>query len=80
MKEKKETNYSEENAQLEAKGMFQLLRDRFFQLPAWLVVSIIAIFFLILFCIVPFLFIDIFNQWCNLFPGFFNAMSPGICP
>lgn len=80
MKEKKETNSSEQNDLMETKSKFQLLRDRFFQLPAWLIVSILAIFFLILFCVIPFLFIDIFNQWCNLFPGFFNAMSPGICP
>jgi hypothetical protein len=50
------------------------------QLPAWMVVSIIAILFIILFCLIPFLLIDITNQWCNLFPGFFNSMSPGICP
>lgn len=80
MKEKKETNSSEQNDLLETKSKFQLLQDRFFQLPVWLIVSIMAIFFLILFCLIPFLFIDIFNQWCNLFPGFFNSMSPGICP
>ncbi len=80
MKERKDSDLSAEKSRLEVKSRIQLLRNGFFQLPAWLIVSIIAIFFLLLFCIIPFLFIDIFNQWCNLFPGFFNAMSPGICP
>lgn len=49
------------------------------KLPTWAVVLIIALGFLILFCIIPWFFIEITNQWCNLFSGFFNAISPGIC-
>ncbi len=49
------------------------------KLPTWAVILVIALGFLILFCIIPLLFIEITNQWCNLFSGFFNAISPGTC-
>lgn len=49
------------------------------KLPTWAVVILIALGFIILFCIIPLFFIEISNQWCNLFSGFFNAISPGIC-
>ena len=50
------------------------------KLPTWAVVILIALGFIILFCIIPLFFIEISNQWCNLFFGFFNAISPGACP
>jgi predicted component of type VI protein secretion system len=49
------------------------------KLPTWVVVLLIALGFIILFCIIPLFFIEITNQWCNLFSGFFNAISPGTC-
>jgi len=55
--------------------------DKFFStLPTWALVLFIAIGFFILFCLIPFVVIEVTNQWCNLFSGFFNAISPGICP
>jgi hypothetical protein len=80
MSERKDSNIVFENVCQKAKSRFQIIQDRLLTLPSWLIVSIIAIFLLLIFCIVPFLLIDIFNQWCKLLPGFFNAMSPGICP
>jgi hypothetical protein len=48
-------------------------------LPPWIVVTIIALIFLIMLCLIPLLIIEVSNQWCNLFSGFFNAITPGIC-
>lgn len=60
------------------------LKKNFFQdfskLPTWAIVLLIALGFIILFCFIPLIFIEITNQWCNLFSGFFNAISPGVCP
>jgi pSer/pThr/pTyr-binding forkhead associated (FHA) protein len=50
------------------------------KLPTWATVLLIALGFIILFCIIPLIFVEITNQWCNLFSGFFNAFSPGVCP
>jgi hypothetical protein len=57
------------------KGIFK----RITSLPPWIVVTIIALIFLIMLCLFPLLIIEVSNQWCNLFSGFFNAISPGIC-
>jgi hypothetical protein len=48
-------------------------------LPSWILVTIIALIFLIMLCLIPLLIIEVSNQWCNLFSGFFNAITPGIC-
>jgi pSer/pThr/pTyr-binding forkhead associated (FHA) protein len=56
------------------------LTERLSKLPTWAVVLLIALGFIVLFCIIPAILIEATNQWCNLFSGFFNAMSPGICP
>ena len=48
--------------------------------PTWLVVLISALVFIVIFCVVPLIVIEVTNQWCNLFAGFFNSMSPGVCP
>ena len=50
------------------------------KLPAWLIILIIALAFLVIFCFIPFIVIEVTNQWCNLFSGFFNAISTGACP
>lgn len=49
-------------------------------LPTWAMVLFVAIGFFILFCLIPFVVVEVTNQWCNLFSGFFNAISPGLCP
>jgi len=48
--------------------------------PSWLIILVIALAFLVFFCFIPFIIIEATNQWCNLFSGFFNAISPGACP
>ncbi len=48
--------------------------------PTWVIVAMIVIGFIIIFCIVPIVIIESTDQWCNLFAGFFNAISPGVCP
>lgn len=52
----------------------------FSTIPTWALILFIAIGFFILFCLIPFVVIEVTDQWCNLFSGFFNAISPGICP
>lgn len=64
------------DAALKAKQMPGFLSS----LPTWAVILFIAIGFFLIFCLVPFVIIEATDQWCNLFSGFFNAMSPGICP
>jgi pSer/pThr/pTyr-binding forkhead associated (FHA) protein len=48
--------------------------------PTWAIVAMIVIGFIIVFCVVPTVIIETTNQWCNLFSGLFNAISPGVCP
>jgi len=52
----------------------------FQKLPIWVVILLIALTFLVLFCLIPFIVIELTDQWCNLFSGFFNSISPGVCP
>ena len=40
----------------------------------------IALGFIIIFCVIPFVVIEVSNQWCNIFANFFNAIKPGVCP
>jgi len=48
--------------------------------PKWALVLFIAIGFFILFCLIPLVVIEVTDQWCNLFSGFFNAIRSGVCP
>lgn len=50
------------------------------KLPTWAFILLIALAFLVIFCLIPLFVIEITNQWCTLFSGFFNAISPGVCP
>lgn len=50
------------------------------RLPGWALILLAVLTFLILFCLLPLLVIEITNQWCNLFSSFFNAINPGVCP
>ena len=46
----------------------------------WIVILLAALAFIVIFCIIPLIVIDVTDQWCNLFAGFFNSMNPGVCP
>jgi len=48
--------------------------------PKWLVILLAVLVFIIIFCVIPFIVIEVTNQWCDLFAGFFNSLSPGVCP
>jgi pSer/pThr/pTyr-binding forkhead associated (FHA) protein len=48
--------------------------------PKWAIILMIAIAFIIVFCVIPVVVIEASDQWCNLFSGFFNSVSPGVCP
>lgn len=48
--------------------------------PTWVVILLAALAFIVIFCVIPLIIIEATNQWCNLFAGFFNSMSPGVCP
>jgi hypothetical protein len=50
------------------------------KVPTWIIVLILALIFLIVFCFIPLLVVEVTDQWCNLFSDFFNAISPGVCP
>ena len=58
----------------------KVILERIKKLPPWIMVTLIALIFLILFCAIPLFIVEVSNQWCNLFSGFFNALTPGICP
>lgn len=48
--------------------------------PKWAIILMIAIGFIIVFCLIPWVVIEVTDQWCNMFSGFFNSISPGVCP
>jgi pSer/pThr/pTyr-binding forkhead associated (FHA) protein len=54
--------------------------DALKRLPTWALVTLIALLFVVIFCLIPLLIIELTNQWCTLFSGFFNSIRPGLCP
>ncbi len=50
------------------------------QRPKWVIILLAVLAFIVVFCIIPLIVIEVTNQWCDLFAGFFNSMSPGVCP
>ena len=48
--------------------------------PTWVVILLAALAFIMIFCVIPLFIIDATDQWCNLFNGFFNSISQGVCP
>jgi predicted component of type VI protein secretion system len=46
----------------------------------WLVAILVVIGILVVFCLIPWLIIEITNSYCALFPGIFNSIQPGVCP
>lgn len=45
-----------------------------------LVIILILVGILVLFCIVPWIIIDLTNSYCNLFPGILNMLITNACP
>jgi len=76
------TSYREESAEVAVSQKFSAAAGEKWlnRLPSWLIILVIALTFLVFFCFIPFNIIEVSNQWCNLFSGFFNALSPGACP
>jgi len=48
--------------------------------PKWVIILLAALVFIVVFCVIPLVVIEATNQWCDLFAGFFNSFSPGVCP
>jgi pSer/pThr/pTyr-binding forkhead associated (FHA) protein len=71
-KEKKERKPKEKSAKEPRK-----IAEKY---PTWAIVLMIALGFIIVFCVIPFVIIEASNQWCNIFANFFNAIKPGVCP
>lgn len=46
----------------------------------WLVALLIVLAVIVVFCVIPWLIIELTNSYCALFPGIFNAIQPGVCP
>lgn len=45
-----------------------------------LLIILIILGVLLVFCIIPWIIVEITNSYCSLFPGFFNAIQAGACP
>lgn len=46
----------------------------------WLVALLVVLGVLLVFCVIPWIIIEVTNSYCSLFPGIFNAVQPGVCP
>jgi hypothetical protein len=46
----------------------------------WLVALLVVVGVLLIFCIIPWVLIEITDSYCALFPGVFNSIQPGACP
>ena len=46
----------------------------------WVVIILAALAFIVIFCVLPLIVVEVTDQWCNLFAGYFNSISPGVCP
>ncbi len=46
----------------------------------WLVALLVVLGVLLVFCVIPWIIIELTNSYCSLFPGIFNAVQPGVCP
>lgn len=46
----------------------------------WLVALLIVVGILLIFCIIPWILIEVTDSYCALFPGIFNSIQPGACP
>ncbi len=46
----------------------------------WLVALLVVVGILLIFCIIPWILIEVTDSYCALFPGIFNSIQPGACP
>ena len=46
----------------------------------WVFILLAALAFIVIFCVIPLVVIEFTDQWCNMFAGIFNSISPGVCP
>lgn len=46
----------------------------------WVVALLVVIGILLVFCVIPWIIIEVTNSYCALFPGLFNSIKPGVCP
>lgn len=46
----------------------------------WLIALLVVVGILLIFCIIPWILIEITDSYCALFPGIFNSIQPGACP
>ena len=46
----------------------------------WVFILLAALAFIVIFCVLPLVVIEVTDQWCNMFAGIFNSISPGVCP
>lgn len=44
------------------------------------IVLLIILGVILVFCVIPWIIIDITNSYCLFLPGIFNAIQPGVCP
>ena len=44
------------------------------------VVLLIVLGVILVFCVIPWIIIEVTNSYCSLFPGIFNAIQAGVCP
>ncbi len=45
-----------------------------------LIIILVLLGILFVFCVIPWLIIEMTDSYCALFPGVFNALQPGACP
>jgi flagellar basal body-associated protein FliL len=46
----------------------------------WLTALLVVIAVLLVFCVIPWVIIEITDSYCSFFPGIFNSIQPGTCP
>lgn len=46
----------------------------------WLIALLVVVGILLIFCIIPWILIEVTDSYCALFPGIFNSIQPGACP
>ena len=46
----------------------------------WVVTLLVALAFIVIFCVLPLIVIEVSDQWCSSFAGIFNSIRPGVCP
>lgn len=46
----------------------------------WVGILLIVGLLILIFCVIPWIIIDITNSYCLFLPGILNAIQPGVCP